>query len=155
MIRGYVVTRDGTRRPFVHAVFRFPNLSSDPFEVRLLIDTGADRTVVAPLDAHRLERQLAISLSQLPEGLASTGVGGQVSTRVIPQSQLTLDGVTWLPLTVTLLEPPARRLPWGHPPAIPSLLGRDIISRFALFLNQASDKVRLLEREETVALKIE
>ena len=49
-----------------------------------------------------------------------------------------------------ILEPPPdARL------AIPSLLGRDILSNFALFIEERTDKVLLLEPAEADALGLE
>ena len=111
MIRGYF-SRTGTRRrPFLDAVLHFPAFNQS-LEVSLLVDTGADRTILAPLDALRLVQRFGLDLLTLPSGAPSTGVGGQTGTRTIA-ALLTLDGFT-TPLTLTLLEPPPG----------PSLLGR-------------------------------
>ena len=43
--------------PVVDAVWRFPTLGDRSVQARLLVDTDADRTVLAPLDATRLGRE--------------------------------------------------------------------------------------------------
>ena len=43
MIRGYFATIRTRRRPVVDAVLRFPTLGDRSVQVRLLVDTGADR----------------------------------------------------------------------------------------------------------------
>lgn len=81
MIRGYLLTRGGRRRPFVKAVFQFPGLRDDNFEVQLLVDTGADRTILSPSDSEKLVTDLEIDLSSLSRGTPGAGVGGEVHTR--------------------------------------------------------------------------
>jgi len=146
MIRGYFSTTGARRRPFVDAVFQFsiPNLN---IEVPLLVDTGADRTILSPHDARRLEREVGINLTTLRRGTPSTGVGGQADTRTI-EAVLTLATFS-TPLTLTILEP----LPGPLPP-IPSLLGRDILSHYALFMEERTDRVLLLEPQEADALHL-
>src|SRR5574341_804736 len=82
MIQGYFLTRGARRRPFVDATFHFPSLSQT-FDTHLLVDTGADRTILGPVDASRLTRALGIALTALPSGLPSTGIGGTMPTRTI------------------------------------------------------------------------
>lgn len=68
MIRGSFATIASRKRPVVETVFAFPTLGHRTFRARLLVDTGADRTIVAPLDADRLQRELAIDIATLPQG---------------------------------------------------------------------------------------
>ena len=147
MIRGYFLTRGGRRRPFIDAAFQFPTISNFTFRVRLLVDTGADRTTISPLDASRLELEVRINLAVLPRGVPSAGVGGQVGTRTT-EAVLTLATFS-MPLTLTILEPPP-----GSLPPIPSLLGRDILSQFALFMEERTSRVLLLEPQEADALPL-
>lgn len=147
MIRGYFAVRGTRRRPVVDAVFQFPRISPRSFQARLLVDTGADRTAIAPLDAMRLQRELGMDLTTLPKGQPGTGVGGQMETRTL-EAVLTLDSFS-TPLTLTILEPPP-----GLMLPIPSLLGRDILSHFALFLEERTNRVLLLEPGETNALPL-
>ena len=145
MIRGYFLRSGMTRRPFVDVSFMFSPHYQGTFEVPLLVDTGADRTMLAPLDAMRLAEEFGIDLLTLPRGTPSTGVGGRMETRTI-EATLTLDTFS-APLMVTILEP--------RPPllSIPSLLGRDILSRFALYIEQAQNLVLLLEPAEAATLR--
>jgi predicted aspartyl protease len=138
MIRGYFST-GVTRRPFVSAHFQFSTLGNQLHPVELLVDTGADRTLLSPVDA----RRLGINLAALESGLPSIGVGGQAQTRAI-EAVLTLDTFS-TPLTLIVIET-------ARP--IPSLLGRDIISRFALFMEERTDRVLLLEPSEAAALDL-
>ncbi|MFQ6026748.1 MAG: retroviral-like aspartic protease family protein [Dehalococcoidia bacterium] len=138
MIRGYF-TRGVISRPFVTARLQFPNLDQRDFSVEFLIDTGADRTTLSPVDA----RRIGLDVTPLPQGLPSTGVGGRASTGNI-DSVLTLDSFS-ASLTLTIIETP---LP------IPSLLGRDILSRFALFLDERAPQVLLLDEAEVASLNL-
>lgn len=147
MIRGYFATIGTRRRPVIDAVFQFPTVTGRSFRVRLLVDTGADRTVLAPLDAMRLQRDFGVDISGLAVGIPSTGVGGQWGTRTI-EAVLTLDTVA-TSLVLTILEPQTVRAS-----AIPSLLGRDIISHFALFVEERTSRVLLLEPQEADALNL-
>ena len=147
MIRGYFSDERGRRRPFVDAVFQFPILNDQLLQVPLLVDTGADRTILSPADAIRLSRSFGVNLADLPQGAASSGVGGQASTRTI-QATLIMDSFS-TSLTLTTLEPiPDRLLP------IPSLLGRDILSHFALFMEERAGRVLLLEPHESQHLNL-
>lgn len=146
MIRGYFSTTGARRRPFVDAAFHFPTLNGS-LEVPLLVDTGADRTILSPIDAKRLARRFRIDLTTFPKGAPSTGVGGQADTRAI-EAVLTLDSFS-TSLTLTILEPPP-----GPIPPIPSLLGRDVLSHFALFMEERTNRVILLEPYEADALNL-
>jgi hypothetical protein len=147
MIRGYFIREGGQSRPFVDAVFGFPGPFAGTFQVRLLADTGADRTVIGPRDASRLSRRLGIDLATLPSGVPSRGIGGQQNTRTI-QSTLAI-GSFATTLTLTILDPGSFPLL-----AIPSLLGRDVSSRFALIVEQRTNRVLLLEPHEADALNL-
>ena len=141
MIRGAFVTIRGRRRPYIAANITFPTLGRS-LDVAMLVDTGADRTVLSPVVAARL----GINLAALARGQPGSGVGGQMQTRMI-DAVVNLDAHS-IPLTLAILE--AR--PGQPPPLIPSLLGRDILSRFALFLEERTDRVLLLEPHEAGAL---
>jgi hypothetical protein len=148
VIRGRFLVQSGKRRPFVRAVFRFPALGNRRLDVPLLVDTGADRTILAPGDADRLSRRFGVSLPSLRKGISSVGVGGQASTRLI-QSVLLMGQFTSPAFDLTILEPTA-----GPLPGMPSLLGRDILSYFALFMEEGTGRVLLLEPHEADALAL-
>jgi len=140
MIRGYFYTIGAIRRPFISARFQFPTLNNRLLGVELLVDTGADRTILSPGDAERL----GIDITTLASGTPSTGVGQRpVPTRTI-QAALILQPLL-IPLTLTIPETP-------NP--IPSLLGRDILSHFALFMEERTSRVLLLEPPEADALHL-
>lgn len=114
----------------------FPSLGSRRLAVRLLIDRGADRTVLSPDDADRLGDTLAT----LPAGATMRGVGGRTETRVVTAILTIGSFSTSLALTVVAPQP--------QPLAMPSILGRDVLSRFALFLEERTGRVFLLEPQE-------
>ena len=147
MIQGYFSMEANRRRPFIEAVFQFPT-ADEGFEVPVLIDTGADRTILAPLDALRLALRFDIDFTTFEQGRPSIGVGGQVSTRLV-DVDLRIDAFS-TPMQLTVLEPPAS----GRISHIPSLLGRDIISRFGLLVDQRTEQVLLLEDDEVDALHL-
>jgi hypothetical protein len=147
MIRGYFSTQGTRRRPFIDAILQFPTLNDRSLDVKLLVDTGADRTILSPLDARRLARRYALDLTTLPQGAPSTGVGGRSDTRTL-ETVLILDTFS-LPILLTILDPPP-----GPLPRIPSLLGRDVLSHFALFLEERTNQVLLLEAHEADALPL-
>src|SRR5919202_16117 len=97
MIRGYLSSIASRQRPFVGALFQFPTLGNRQLTVELLIDTGSDRTVLAPLDAMRL----GIDVGRLP-----------------------------------------------------SVLGRDVLSNFALFFEVRTQRVLLLEPAEAAQIHL-
>ena len=145
MIRGHFAALGTRRRPFVKGVFQFPTLNRS-LELRLLVDTGADRTILGPPHAERLRTELGLDFTALRRGQPGTGIGGQVAVRVV-EAVLTMETVA-LPLTLTILEPTAPISP------IPSLLGRDILTHFALFLEERTSGVLLLEPAEADALNL-
>ena len=147
MIRGYFSTQGSRRRPFIDAVLQFPTLNDRSLDVRLLVDTDSYRTILSPLDARRLARRFALDLVTLPTGAPSTGVGGQSDTRTL-EAVLILDTFS-LPTLLTILDPAP-----GPMPRIPSLLGRDILSHFALFVEERTNRVLLLEAHEADALPL-
>ena len=104
MIQGYFSTETGRRRPFIDAVFQFPTPDAS-LEVPVLIDTGADRTILSPLDTIRLALELGIDFTTFEEGSPSTGIGGRTNTRVTNIVLRLSDFET--PLEITVLEPPS------------------------------------------------
>jgi hypothetical protein len=146
MIRGQFRGDPSRRRPFVDADVTFPSVGVTG-KVALLVDTGADSTVLAPTHARRLQ----IPLTQLPAGPPGTGVGGTMPTVVVP-ARLTLGPHTF-PLTLRILVPATPRQQQAVR-SIPSLLGRDILAHFALFMEQRSERVVLLEPHEAAALHL-
>ena len=125
MIRGYFSTDRTIRRPFVRCELEFPDHPDiRPARVELLVDTGADRTMLSPAMADRI----GLNLDSLGTGRRSTGIGGSVSTRIV-ECQFTIQDYT-------------TRMP------VPAILGRDIMADFALFLEERTGRVLLLNQND-------
>lgn len=146
MIRGYFGGSPGRLRPLVIA-----NLSIRPAnvagEVHFLVDTGADSTVLSPRDA----RSFGLSLTQLPRGAPSAGVGGMTPT-VSTEATITLGALAFR-IRLGILDPTSRRQQ-ATLRFIPSLLGRDILAHFAVIVEQRTSRVLLLTPEEADALPL-
>ena len=144
MIRGFFRVDGSRKRPFVRALVYFPSLRGS-LTVDLLADTGADRSILAPGDFSRLQADFM----RLPAGQPSQGIGGRVETR-------SLEAILALGIYSTLLDLLILRPAVGRADAssIPSILGRDILSRFALIIEERTDRVLLLEPHEADALNL-
>ena len=142
MIRGYLLRWDDADGPS-----SFPDYHTTS-EVSLPGDTGADRTIISPRNARRLASQLKLDIRSLPKRHQSTGVGGRTDTRTITAS-LQMDTFITDPFELTILEPAP-----GEMPPIPSLLGRDVIDRFALFVEAGRDRVFLLDSDEAAMMPL-
>ena len=149
MKRGYFETESTMRRPYVQAVLYMPIIGERPVHVEFLVDTGADRTVLSPVVGRRLQERYGLDVIELPQGTPSSGVGGQMETRLI-EATLTMDGFS-KDLVLPMFEPsPTMEFPdW-----MPSLLGRDIIHEFAFFMENSTDQVLFLDADEAAALNL-
>lgn len=142
MIRGYFQEDDLILRPYVDLELVFPIADNQSLEISFLVDTGADYTLLSPLDGVRLRGELGVDLLDLPFGMPIGGIGGQTETRMI---DATLDiGEQSISTTLSLVEPPP-----GQFPTMPSLLGRDILYELALFMEYRKDRLLLLDDSET------
>ncbi len=148
MISGYFSGEGARKRPFVDAIVQLDSSSTGAFEVPLLVDTGADRTVLSPLDVLRIQLSQGVDLELLDPGVPAAGVGGTASTSVSP-GVLRL-GEFSTALQFTLIEPPTL----GSISRMPSLLGRDVISMFGLYMDQRRQQIFLLDENEVNALGI-
>ena len=142
MLVGHFSGAGTRRRPFVSIDIQFPVLSNQRISVDLLVDTGADRTVLAPSDAAKLD----IHITTLPQGRPSIGIGGRRHIHTI--DAVVILGTTEIHLPLAILAPEASPLP------LPSVLGRDILRYFALFLEERTDRVLLLDPEEAGTLPL-
>lgn len=144
MIRGAFRDETGRRRPFVTALLSIPALQSSG-DVAFLVDTGADATLLGPRDTANLR----INTTLLPPGPPLTGVGGRTPT-VSADATIAFGHLSYtLPLRILAPRGPAQQRALSR---IPSLLGRDVLSRFALFLEERTHRVLLLEPHEVDAL---
>ena len=142
MILGYFQDEDSILRPFVDLTLEFPIANNQSLRISFLVDTGADRTLLSPVDGARLRSELGVDILDLPFGSPIVGVGGQTETRMI---DATLDiGEQPISIALSLVEPPP-----GYFPTMPSLLGRDILYELALFMEYRTDSLLLLDDSET------
>ena len=99
----------------------------------LLVDTGADRTTIS----REMAESIGLDLATLPDGGTSTGVGGVSTIRQVRVS-LSVQGFStefWL----RILE--------SRQPA-PSVLGRDFIANFAMFMEERTGRVLFLDQTD-------
>ena len=130
---------DGVVRPVM--LGRFESADGEWIGARLLIDTGADRTV---LSADVLQK-LGIDLLEAEERIS--GLGG-VTDSVAIQTKLQLFRETGAPVTfhshfTAVTDPIALDL---------SVLGRDILDLFALIIDRPGNIVCLLSQRHRYAI---
>ena len=147
MIRGRF-RGDIRPRPYVDLNVGFPVADNESLDIPFLIDTGADHTLLSPAEGVRLHQDLGVDLLSLPRGEPIGGVGGYMETRTIGVS-MTIGSHT-ANVQASLAEPPT----YGNLPVMPSLLGWDILRDFTLFIEHRTNRVLLLEREDTERVKL-
>ena len=99
-------------------------------------------------DVRRLIDDFQVDLDTLPLS-HSHGVGGQV--RIRSAQAILAMGEFSTTAEIGILEPPPR----GEPVRpIPSLLGRSVISRFGLIVDERTDRILLLAAHEFDALRL-
>ena len=141
MLRGHFGSEGGRIWPYLRCYLEFPYAPYlEGLEVDLLVDTGADRTTISRETAERA----GLSLDTLPDGGTSTGVGGVTAVRTA-LTQLSVQGYStalWL-----------RILESRHPSA--SVLGRDFMAGFALFMEERTRRVLFLDADEVAGLGLD
>jgi predicted aspartyl protease len=130
---------DGIVQPVM--LGRFESANGEWISARLLIDTGADRTV---LSATVLEK-LGISAFEAEESIS--GLGGATDSVVI-QTRLQLFRETGAPVTFT-----SHFIAVTDPTALDLIvLGRDILEMFALIIDRPGNVVCLLRERHCYAI---
>jgi hypothetical protein len=90
--------------------------------------------------------EVDVDLASLPLGEPLFGIGGKAENRV---TEAVIEmGTLSTTFTLSILEPSPPLLP------IPSVLGRDVLSTFALFMEERTRRVFLLEPQEADALNL-
>lgn len=140
MTEGYFRLEGVSRRPYIDVDVSFPDVGSPPLRIAFEVDTGADRTVLSPWDGQRLYDRFGLDIRTLPQGNPIGGIGGIVQTRTV-RATLVIGSYS------TTLRLPIVDLPAG-PNDATSLLGRDIIYDFALFMEHSADRLHLLRTGE-------
>ncbi len=134
MFRGYFAGEGTRRAPYITCNFRFPDiLHLGATDVDLLVDTGAETTILA----RRVAEDIGLDLATLPDGGTSTGVAGVAATRVV-QAEISVQDYT-VTLWVRIQES-------QH--YVPSILGRDFSRRFAIFIEERTGRVLFLDQTD-------
>lgn len=120
---------------------QFESASGEWVSARLLIDTGADRTVLSAT----VLQELGMAPMEAEEGIS--GLGGTTDAVVI-RTKLQLVRETGAPVTFTsyftaVTDPAALDL---------SVLGRDILDMFALIIDRPGNVVYLLRERHRYAI---
>lgn len=112
---------DTTGRPYFDARVVLPRLEAKE-NVSFIFDTGADSSVLMPLDA----RRLGIDLSKLDEAGTATGIGGTQKRFIEPAIVIFADDnlLYAYRIQIGIISPSPETM------TVPSLLGRDIIDRW-------------------------
>ena len=141
MISGYYQIDDNDiRRPYIDLDVDFPAPINARLKVSFVVDTGADRTLLSAQVAQDLERRFNFDIRSLEPDISIAGVGGLVDTRRI---EATLSqGRHWIETPVLIID----AVP--GPNTVTSLLGRDFIDDYALFLERRNERVLLLDDGE-------
>ena len=136
MTTGYFVVEGDFRRPYVEVEVTFLDANTRTLKFAFVVDTGADHTLLSPSDAQRLHNQLGLDIRTMPRGNPIGGVGGYTETRMVRATLVIGSYETTMPIHVVDMPP--------GPYDMPSLIGRDIIYDFALFMEHSADRLFLL-----------
>ena len=141
---------DSTGKPYIEARVVFPRFSIRG-NISFLVDTGADRTYLHPLDG----RKLGLDYSQLqPAPSPSYGIGGhlvrvfQEDAYIIFEESGSVLYIYRIPVLIAPLDNTAIAL------RVPSLLGRDILDRWRMTYAPTQQRYRLWFRVISADLTI-
>ena len=145
MIRGYFEGVPGRKRPYVTVLVGIAS-SHRTKEVDFLIDTGADRSLLSLSDpAGR-----GIDGGALPAH-RSVGIGGPAAMGLIRATLVF--GRREIGALVRVLVP-GDAGQQAVQERIPSVLGRDVLAHFGLYIEERRDLVLLFEPDEAAALAL-
>ena len=125
MLRGRFGDTSG--RPYLEGRLLLLRLSIQG-DISFLVDTGADKSVLMPIDANRL----GVDYTTLEGSAISVGIGGQSNMFTESGGVLFLEGSNSLHLYLIDIRIPS------YTPEIsdlPSLLGRDVLDRWRIHYN--------------------
>ena len=141
MISGYYQIDDNDIwRPYIDLDVDFPAPINARIRVSFVVDTGADRTLLSAQVAQELQRRFDFDIRSLEPDISIAGVGGLVDTRKIDATLS--QGRHWIKAPVLIID----AVP--GPNTVTSLLGRDFIDDYALFLQRQTFRVLLLDEAE-------
>ena len=147
MVEGYFRLIGASRRPFIDVDVSPHDVDSRPMRIAFLVDTGAERTVLSPRDGQRLYDEFGLDIRSLSRGNPIGGIGGVVQTKLVRATLVIGSYETTMPLPIVDLPP--------GPYDMPSLIGRDIIYDFALFMEHSADRLHLLRTGEEIITLLE
>lgn len=149
MATGFFVAEGAFRRPYINVLVTFldADAGNQSIEIEFVLDTGADHTLLSPSDADRLHSELGLDIRSMPQGNPIGGVGGYAETRTVRATLVIGSYETTMPLHVVDIPP--------GPSDMPSLIGRDIIYDFALFMEHSADRLHLLRTGEEIVPLLE
>jgi predicted aspartyl protease len=101
--------------------------------LRLMVDTGADRTVISPTAAARTG--LAVDTGR---AVRIVGVAGSAMASEMPVAQMEVAGARVGPLRLIVLDTPSESLD--------GLLGRDVLDYFTLTVDSSAGRATLTPR---------
>jgi hypothetical protein len=150
MLRGTFGGRygDTSGRPYLEGRLILPRLGIRG-DISFLVDTGADASLLSPLDAQRL----GVDFSKLEGDGETWGISG-VSHNFIEEAVLvfaepgTALYIYYIDLDIAVPDP-------NTPPDLPSLLGRDIIDHWRMTYSPIKKNLafKVLEADHTVDLQ--
>jgi hypothetical protein len=123
--------------PYIQAHVSFPRLRLRGL-LWLLIDTGADVTVLMPRESKRLN----INFHALTNLTESQGVGG-IATAYQEAAAISFYDRHYIYSYITKIEVAA---PLAHNNRIPSLLGRDILRQWRLIVDRPENEIRCVPK---------
>ncbi len=115
--------------------------------VEFLVDTGASRTTLLDKDAI----YLGIEYKKLRRVQDMSGIGGSVETYVMDDTTLLFRESTPIKMPVFVIKHPLVTMDKEERIRIlrfPSILGRDVISRFRLIFDRANSELLLTKEEK-------
>ena len=142
MTSGYFKAEGALRIPYIDATVTLPDAGNRSIDISFVVDTGAERTLISPSDGQRLHEYLGIDIRSMPRGNPIGGIGGVLQTRLVSATLVVGSYETTMPLPIVDLPP--------GPYDMPSLIGRDIIYDFALFMEHNADRLFLLRESSEI-----
>jgi hypothetical protein len=144
MIRGRFIAR----RPTIDGLVSF-GFTDALLDVRFLVDTGADVTLLDSVAYHRAGL-VYDDFRQFPDA-TSSGFGGRIEARRVPARLRLLDADASSIITIVIeLEvlnaARASSTSLDPVPALPSVLGRDVTDLFRLTIDRSMNHVTLEPR---------
>lgn len=137
---------DTTGRPYVEGRLSLPRLGVVG-QVSFIVDTGADKTVLMPLDG----RRLGVDYRRLDDTTVTVGIGGY-STNYVEDAIL---GFVEPDVCINVYNLPIHiSTPTVEIESIPSLLGRDVLDRWSITLDKTNRSLTALVRDADVRIPL-